>query len=106
VYTGPWLTSAKAYFSKPNCPAFGLASDYMLGSAIRQDYLETALTWASKGNPAEYMAAHQFDKTAIDLWNCFSSVINWVNATFKPVRKEMKGRIQAPSATGVMIVDQ
>jgi len=91
VYTGPWLTSAKAYFSKPNCPAFGLASDYMLGSAIRQDYLETALTWASKGNPAEYMAAHQFDKTAIDLWNCFSSVINWVNATFKPVRKEMKG---------------
>lgn len=90
VYTGPWLTSAKAYFSKPNCPAYGLASDYMSGSPIRQDYLETALTWASKGNPAEYMAAHQFDKTAIDLWNYFTSVINWVGATFKPVRKEMK----------------
>lgn len=90
VYTGPWLTSAKAYFSKSNCPASGLASDYMTGSPIRQDYLETALTWISKGNPAAYMAAHQFDKTAIDLWNYFSSVINWVEATFPTARKEMK----------------
>ena len=90
VYTGPWLTSAKAYFSKSNCPAYGLASDYMTGSPIRQDYLETALTWISKGNPAAYMAAHQFDKTAIDLWNYFSSVINWVKSTFPTARKEMK----------------
>lgn len=90
VYTGPWLTSAKVYFSKPNCPAYGLASDYMAGSPIRQDYLETALNWISGDKPASYMASHQADKTAIELWNYFSSVINWVKATFTVVRKEMK----------------
>lgn len=90
VYTGPWLASAKAYFSKPNCPAYGVASDYMAGSPIRQDYLETALNWISGDKPASYMAAHQADKTAIELWNYFSSVINWVKATFPHVRREMK----------------
>ena len=90
VYTGPWLASAKAHFSKPNCPAYGLASEYMAGSPIRQDYLETALNWLSDGNPAAYMAAHQQAKTAVQLWNYFSSVINWVKTTFPTVRSEMK----------------
>lgn len=90
VYTGPWLTSAKAYFSKPNCPAYQLASDYVTGSPIRQELLELALMWLSKGSPASYMAVHQHDKTAIELWNYFSSVINWVKATFPVVRKEMR----------------
>lgn len=90
VYTGPWLTSAKTYFSKTNCPAYGMASDYMTGSPIRQDYLETALNWISGDRPAGYMAAHQADKTAIELWNYFSNVINWVKATFTVVRREMK----------------
>ena len=90
VYTGPWLTSAKTYFSKLNCAAYVMGSDCMTGSPIRQDYLETALNWRSSGNPANYMADHQADKTAIELWNYFSSVINWVNATFTVTRKEMK----------------
>jgi len=90
VYTGPWLSSAKTYFSKPNCPAYGKASNYLSGSPIRQDYLETALNWISGDKPAAYMAAHQSDKTAIELWNYFSSVINWVEAAFTVVRKEMK----------------
>lgn len=90
VYTGPWLSSAKSYFSKPNCPAYQLGSDYVTGSPIRQELLELALTWLSKGAPASYMAAHQHDKTAIELWNYYSSVINWVKATFPQLRKEMK----------------
>lgn len=90
VYTGPWLTSAKKYFSKTNCPAYKEASDYMTGSPIRQDYLETALNWISGGKPASYMAAHQADKTAIELWTYFRSVIGWVAATFTVKRKEMK----------------
>ena len=90
VYVGPWLTSAKVYFSKPSCPAYGFASDYMTGSPIRQEYLETALNWISGDKPASYMASHQADKTAIELWNYFSSAINWVKATFTVVRKEMK----------------
>jgi hypothetical protein len=89
AYTGPWLLSAKTYFSKTNCPAFNLASDYLSGSPIRQDYLETALNWISGGKPERYMAQHQTDKTAIELWNHFTSVINWVKATFTMVRREM-----------------
>ncbi len=90
VYTGTWLSSAKTYFSKPNCPAYQLGSDYVTGSPIRQELLELALSWLSKGSPASYMAAHQHDKTAIELWNYYSSVINWVKATFPQLRKEMK----------------
>jgi hypothetical protein len=90
VYTGPWLTSAKAYFSKPNCAAYKVASDYLTGSPIRQDYLATALGWVSEDRPASYMAEHQADKTAVELWNYFSNVINWVQAAFPVVRKEMK----------------
>lgn len=90
TYTGPWLTSAKTYFSKPNCPAYGLASGYLTGSPIRQEYLETALAWISEGNPGVYMAAHKTDRTAIELWNYFTSVIQWVQATFPRYEKPMK----------------
>ena len=34
VYTGPWLSSAKTYFSKNNCAAYLLAKDYVVGSPI------------------------------------------------------------------------
>ena len=46
-YTGSWLTDAKRYFSKTNCVAYNLASKYMNGAPIRQDYLETVLRWIS-----------------------------------------------------------
>lgn len=45
IYTGEWLTEAKKYFSKTQCPAYQIAGDYLNGSAIRQNYLETALKW-------------------------------------------------------------
>lgn len=45
IYTGEWLTEAKKYFSKSQCPAYQIAGDYLSGSAIRQNYLETALKW-------------------------------------------------------------
>lgn len=90
VYTGPWLTDAKKHFSKTGCPAVQLGADYVDGVAIRQEILELALKWISNDKPAEYMAEHQKDPTAIELWNYFNSVINWVKATFPVKRKEMK----------------
>ena len=39
IYTGEWLTEAKKYFSKTQCPAYQIAGDYLSGSAIRQNYL-------------------------------------------------------------------
>jgi len=47
IYTGTWLTDAKRHFSKTACPAYNIASDYLNGSSIRQEYLETALDWIS-----------------------------------------------------------
>ncbi len=91
VYAGSWVSDAKRYFSKTGCAAYGLASKYVSGSPIRQDYLETAIRWISKGNIEVYMGNHQHDPNAVALWNHFSSVINWVKALFPKYRKEMKG---------------
>jgi hypothetical protein len=91
VYTGQWLTDAKRYFSKTGCAAYQIANRYVSGSAIRQEYLETALDWISGGDIKAYMSAHQHDYTANELWSYFQSVITWVNSTFPAYRKEMKG---------------
>lgn len=91
IYTGEWLTDAKRYFSKNNCPAYNIASDYLNGSPIRQDYLEKALEWINDGKIEEYMSKHQHDQNANELWLYFQSVINWVKLTFVNYRKEMKG---------------
>lgn len=91
VYSGQFVTEAKKKFSKTGCVAYRLGSDYMSGSPIRQDYLETAISWLNDGNIDEYMAAHQHDTNADELWLYFQNVINWVKAKFPKKRKEMKG---------------
>ena len=95
IYTGPWLMSAKTYFSKTNCIAYKQYKDYMAGSTIRQDYLETALQWICDRDGfkavEEYMAIHQNDKDANDLKMYFNTVMDWVKRTFPKYRKEMKG---------------
>jgi hypothetical protein len=92
VYAGPWTADAKRYFSRTGCPAAGLASDYMRGAPIRQEYLEAAIEWHADGGSIEdYMSKHQHDPNAVALWNYFQSVISWVKATFPKYRKEMKG---------------
>jgi hypothetical protein len=92
VYSGPWVSSAKTYFSKSNCPAYGIANDLMNGSPIRQDYLETVGEWINSGDVESYMAKHQHDPQASELWLYFQSVIAWVRASFPTYRKEMKGQ--------------
>ena len=91
VYTGTWLSNAKSIFSKSNCAAYLLSKDYVNGSAIRQDILETAIDWISKGNIEDYMSQHQHAPNANALWTYFQSVINWISLTFTTYRKEMKG---------------
>lgn len=90
IYTGPWLTDAKRYFSKSGCPAYGLASDYLNGSSIRQEYLQTAIAWISDNNIEQYMADHQHEDNANELWLYFSSIITWLQILFPHYRKEMK----------------
>jgi hypothetical protein len=91
IYTGTWLSDAKRHFSKTGCVAYGMASKYMAGSPIRQDYLEAAIDWISGGHIEEYMAKNQQKPNANELWLYFQNVINWVKAVFPKYRKEMKG---------------
>lgn len=91
VYAGSWTADAKRYFSKTQCAAWQLAEKYMTGSPIRQEYLETAITWINEGDIEGYMAMHQHDKNANQLWLYFQAIISWVNAIFPKYRKEMKG---------------
>ena len=92
VYTGPWLSDSKLKFSKSNCAAYLLANDggqLVSGSPIRQEYLETALSWINDGKIEDYMANHQHDKNANELWKYFQNVIAWVRKVFPNYRKEM-----------------
>jgi hypothetical protein len=90
VYCGSWVTDAKRYFSKNGCAAYRIAKNYLNGTCIRQDYLETAIKWINKGRIEEYMSKHQHDPNANELWMHFNNVINWVQLTFKKYRNEMK----------------
>lgn len=96
IYTGPWLAAAKTWFSKSGAPAAAIGTKLLNGTPIRQDYLETALDWLSDGKIEAYMAAHQHDQNANELWTYFQAVINWVNLTFPNYRKEMKGVAWGP----------
>ena len=92
VYTGSWLSDAKLKFSKTNCAAYLLANDggaLLKGSPIRQEYLEIALSWINNGEVADYMAKHQHNENAEELWAYFQSVIAWVRNTLPNYRKEM-----------------
>ena len=91
VYAGSWVTDAKRYFSKSGCAAYGIGSKYVNGELNRQAYLETAIEWINLGDIEGYMALHQHDPNANELWLYFQAVIAWVQATFPKYRKEMKG---------------
>lgn len=90
IYTGTWLTDAKRYFSRSGCPAYGIGSDYLNGSPIRQDYLETAISWINSGEIEAYMSTHQHSPNAFELWSYFQNVITWTSTIFPNYRKEMK----------------
>lgn len=92
VYTGPWLSDAKLKFSKSNCAAYLLANDggqLVTGSPIRQEYLETAISWINNEDIESYMAKNQHSKNADELWQYFQNVIHWVRKVFPNYRKEM-----------------
>lgn len=91
IYTGTWLTDAKRYFSRSGCAAYGIGSEYLNGSPIRQDYLETAISWINNGEIEKYMSEHQHDANAFELWSYFQNVITWTSAVFPNYRREMKG---------------
>lgn len=93
VYNSKWLTSAKKWFSRMNCPAKNYGEDYLKGSCNRQDYLRTVIKWKSNNKIAEYMNDRKADdsENAEEIWKYFKEVIDWVRQTFTEVRPIMKG---------------
>ncbi|MGN6441084.1 MAG: DUF2254 family protein [Arthrobacter sp.] len=86
-YSGPWVSAAKEIFSATSGAAYGLGSAYLKGELNRQDYLEAALTWINGGDKVNaYMARHQHDQNADELWNYFQDVIKWTKDTFPTYR--------------------
>lgn len=90
-YTGAWLSDAKKYFSKRNCPALLMGDGYIKGNPIRQDILEKVLEWIADrdnlGEGVDYMAAHSKDSDANALWIYYQTVINWAKTLFPNERK-------------------
>jgi len=91
VYSGPFVTLGKEEFSNSQNANIQKWSAYVSGSANRQDFLECALDWVSKGNIGDYMSSHRFDKNITELKKNFSSVIDWVSSVFTEVEGEMRG---------------
>lgn len=91
IYSGPFVTLAKAEFSNSQNANIQKWSAYVKGSANRQDYLERALEWVSKGDTGGYMARHRNDGNITELKNYFNTVIDWVSTVFSDVLSEMKG---------------
>lgn len=101
IYAGPFVTDAKRHFSKTNCAAWRLGRDLVPGSPIRQDFLRRALEWMADHESRQghaqsavgYMAVHQHDPNANNLWTYYQNVINWAVTNFSPrhFKRIMKG---------------
>lgn len=91
IYSGPFVTLGKEEFSNSQNANIQKWSAYISGSANRQEFLERALEWVSKGNIDDYMSSHRFDTNITELKNYFTSVIDWVSTVFDDVESEMRG---------------
>ncbi|MGP1580063.1 MAG: GmrSD restriction endonuclease domain-containing protein [Wolinella sp.] len=91
VYSGEFVTLAKAEFSNSQNVHVQKWSAYINGVANRQDFLAKALEWVSKGNVSDYMSQHRNDDNINELKTYFNTVIDWVSTIFIDVEKEMRG---------------
>ena len=91
IYSGPFVTLAKAEFSNSQNANNQKWSAYVKGSPNRQEFLERALDWVSKGDIGGYMSTHRNDNNINGLKTYFNSVIDWVSTVFVDVFPEMKG---------------
>lgn len=91
VYSGPFVTLGKEEFSNSQNANIQKWSAYISGSANRQEFLESALAWVSKGDIGDYMSRHRYDKDITELKTYFNSVIDWVSGVFTDVESEMRG---------------
>jgi hypothetical protein len=91
VFYGPFVTLCKAEFSNSQNANIQKWSAYVAGSVNRQEYLERALDWVSRGNISDYMSHHRSNTNITELKTYFNTVIDWVSSVFTDVESEMRG---------------
>ena len=95
IYSGPFITKAKAEFSNSQNAQMQTWSSYIKGDPKRQEILKEALEWVSSAqgiNVDAYLAQHRGDTDITGLKTYFTSVIDWINSVFtRPPDKEMRG---------------
>lgn len=92
AFYGPFVTKLKEVFSNSqSSDAKHKWSRFIKGNISRQDYLERALDWVSRGNIDEYMSVHRKDESIDEVTTYFNTVIEWASTTFKDIKPEMQG---------------
>jgi hypothetical protein len=91
IYSGPFVSLAKAEFSNSQNANAQKWGAYINGSVNRQDFLARALDWVSKGKIDDYMSKHRKDTSIAELKAYFNKVIDWISKTFIDLESEMKG---------------
>lgn len=94
IYSGSFVTAAKAEYSNSNNANLQKWSSYVKGDPKRQEILAIALDWvaASENQTVDaYLAEHRNDKKIDGLKAYFTSVIDWVDSVFPVPHSEMRG---------------
>lgn len=95
VYSGSFVTLAKAEFSNSQNYRLNMWRSYVRGNVQRQDFLRTAFSWVTGSSDdaaiSEYMSQHRHDTNISELKNYFDGVIGWIEKTFQETHDEMCG---------------
>ena len=95
IYSGPFITMAKAEYSNSNNAAMQKWQSFVKGDPKRQEILSAALEWVASSQGASvdaYLAQHRHDSKIAGLSVYFDSVIDWIGSVFsRPPDKEMRG---------------
>ena len=95
IYSGPFVTMAKAEFSNSNNANMQKWRSYVTGDPARQQVLEVALDWVSSSHGISidaYLAKHRQDQDIDELKTYFNAVIDWIGSVFvRPPDREMAG---------------
>ncbi len=91
IYSGPFVSAARKEFSNKEDARVQKWSSYISGTVIRQEFLQEALRWVSRGHIKDYMQEHRRDENINELKLYFNDVITWIEHTFDDVYPKMRG---------------
>jgi hypothetical protein len=95
IYSGPFVTLAKAEFSNSANANLQKWGWYVKGDPKRQEVLAQALEWVASSHGLTvdaYLAQHRGDDSISELKTYFTTVIDWIGSVFtRSPDKEMRG---------------